>query len=174
MISAKQLETKKTEIALKLTAVIEARSNLDGLGDRLEEVNSKIFHAEKDRQDKLMRLEKEISIHELKVVEEAVKKNNKRTIDSIEMTQLQMLKNSGDQERIREKREFADRVRSQLEIESRMMELKFQQDYATEEQTLKASEEEIKSLKNTIQNLQRDVASQKALSGQLATAKTQK
>eukprot|EP01060_Flectonema_neradi_P036780 TRINITY_DN718_c5_g1_i1.p1 TRINITY_DN718_c5_g1~~TRINITY_DN718_c5_g1_i1.p1 ORF type:complete len:193 (+),score=38.93 TRINITY_DN718_c5_g1_i1:59-580(+) len=171
MTSINELESKKEEITLKMEALVEARSTLEGMGERLEEVNAKIFHAEKERQDKLMRLEKEISIHELKVVEEVMKRYNKRTIDMVEMSQLQILKSNAESERLREKREFAAAVKTKVDLESRMMELKFQQDFAREEATLKSSENEIQTLKNTISGLQRDIAAQKVLSGQLATAR---
>eukprot|EP01059_Diplonema_ambulator_P014018 TRINITY_DN2480_c4_g1_i1.p1 TRINITY_DN2480_c4_g1~~TRINITY_DN2480_c4_g1_i1.p1 ORF type:complete len:229 (+),score=72.76 TRINITY_DN2480_c4_g1_i1:49-735(+) len=162
------LKRTTVEIAKKVEAFHEAVKWLPGMKQRMDELSDKIYSAEKEKQDLLGRIEKEIANYELEVITKALLKQNKMPKDQIELQQLRQQEQNVAGEEEAKRRKLDEEVREKVAAQARFKDVEFEQKYSEYAAREQAFLSEKRTLLETIASLRSEIESQKKLSSDIA------
>eukprot|EP01064_Diplonema_japonicum_P012403 TRINITY_DN1987_c0_g1_i1.p1 TRINITY_DN1987_c0_g1~~TRINITY_DN1987_c0_g1_i1.p1 ORF type:complete len:214 (+),score=57.74 TRINITY_DN1987_c0_g1_i1:72-713(+) len=155
-------------IKKKEEAFEKAVSLLPGMKERMDELSDKIYAAEKEKQDHMGKIEKEIANHELEVITKALLKQNKMPKDMMELAQLRQAERQNEMEKNQKRQKLDQEVNEKVAQESRFKEIEFQQKFSEYTAREQAFLNEKRTLLETISSLRAEISSQKKLSSDIA------
>ena len=169
----RDLHNTSIEIDAKKAAVQAALGNLAGLQENVDKVSELITEADKDKEERIGKVTKDIDMHELKAVEVALMKHNKVPVDAFEIQQLKRLEKDAENDMQKKRQKLNTEVAEKVAAEVRFKELQFAEQFAEMQAKEMAFQAERKTLLETVEALRGEIESQKKLTGDIAKAAAQ-
>eukprot|EP01063_Lacrimia_lanifica_P024066 TRINITY_DN32034_c0_g1_i1.p2 TRINITY_DN32034_c0_g1~~TRINITY_DN32034_c0_g1_i1.p2 ORF type:complete len:191 (+),score=116.52 TRINITY_DN32034_c0_g1_i1:56-628(+) len=166
----RDLHSMTDDIDLKIDLASKHLADVKGLKKKVNDVAERIQAADKDKSERMGKVEKEIAAHELKTIEVALLKNHQLPVDAFEMKSLRKLQKESEEQNAQKKQKLNSEVAEKVAQRVRFTELQFQEKYADLEAKEKAFQAERKTLNETIEALRTEIESQKRLTGDIAKA----
>ncbi|KAJ9446309.1 hypothetical protein DIPPA_03408 [Diplonema papillatum] len=169
----RDLHASTEEIETKIAQAKATLENLAQLKEKVDAVSELIREADKDKEERVGKVERDIADHELKAIENALLKHNKVPVDAFEVQQLRGLEKAQQQEKAAKKQKLSTMVQQRVSDQLRFKELEFAEKYADVRAKEQAFSSERKTLTQTIEALRLEIESQKKLTGDIAKAAAQ-
>eukprot|EP01061_Rhynchopus_euleeides_P045667 TRINITY_DN8324_c0_g2_i1.p1 TRINITY_DN8324_c0_g2~~TRINITY_DN8324_c0_g2_i1.p1 ORF type:complete len:350 (+),score=161.16 TRINITY_DN8324_c0_g2_i1:119-1051(+) len=157
----------------KLKQIVLSNDYLNGVKDLADKISTAVDDANKEQEERVGKVEADISHHKLEKAQEALKKVNKTAIDKFEYKKLRDLREKKQLDKKDQDKNVKKEVNEEVARQVRFHQERFEQEYAGYKAREAVFSAERKTLKATIAGLRMEIESQKSLSSEIAKANQQ-